>query len=917
MSDPAASATRKAFDAIDGNNIAQAEVLVENGLKKFPQHHGLQAAEAFVLYRTGKRALALDRATTLALRDDLRDSTAIDALAHILQGLGGWDALTTLYQRAAQQLPDSLNAQENYFQALIRQGSYSEAQRVALGLNRKVGGKYQSWAIMAMLAQVPPDSKDHLLLKLSTRLIVAGALSTDGCKSYVDLLIQQEQYDEAFTFLKSTRGEKIGLLERRVEHVRVVLLALGRKRAAAAACRFLISLSADNWKYYAWYLDAVEAGDTAGDDEDEDITLEADPNAPLSSAMVGNLQQGQPTIVVPVRNVLDRRLEDVVPGLLEPLQQTESSDRPSKQRRAPFLAELEVLKRLIQKSEPEARCATERQLRTLLVSYCERFGTKPVCFMDIVPYLSIAGGPEAVQDVVRYCESARASEAATPATSAALYILQCKCSLVAPAGAPIADAEALDQVEALVRAYREALPISEGLGWSEEGACDGFLSCAVTLALRKHSGDSNVWLLRALEILRNSERTMNNPSWLMLAVQVQRHLGVVDTKMTKQLDFKSVQFDSMRHIGYTPLLDGGAISDQERWDSEAHKFYHSLGKETSSLRIKVFKFFTWPMWKDLIGFEGRLKMSIGRLETLAAFALSGMRSCQTQKDLFQHVEEMTKEVESALDVLQQQPGGLVSNEDSVVLRAAIVDDIHSERSQSLASRLLSPTRTMCQRTQEVHGRLALFSVVRDHITREVERQRKAAAPRNKKGNAGSVNAATTPAAVLLTQRQPTAEIAWPSPLAHIVPLLLQALFPNEAALPPTSPQWSSAIAATVADLVVPTIEDGDSIESLSRILMPTTGYVLQALMQGACTELVPVARLADAVKSQCIEGSWMKVLSAAGEDVNAGNSRLRGALEVSHQLHSNLVSLQRRKVRELQQLVADLNVCCTAASKRR
>ncbi|CUE67580.1 Hypothetical protein, putative [Bodo saltans] len=113
---------------------------------------------------------------------------------------------------------------------------------------------------MAMLAQVPADSKDHLQLKLTTRMLSASALNaTEACKAYVDVLLQQELYAEALAFLVSDRGEKIGLLERRVENIRSTLSALGKTAAAAAAARFLVTLSSDNWKYYVWYMDAFTA----------------------------------------------------------------------------------------------------------------------------------------------------------------------------------------------------------------------------------------------------------------------------------------------------------------------------------------------------------------------------------------------------------------------------------------------------------------------------------------------------------------------------------------------------------------------------------------------------------------------------------------------------------------------------------
>jgi N-terminal acetyltransferase B complex non-catalytic subunit len=921
MSDPASSAVRKAFDAIDNNNIPQAEIFVENGLKKFPTNHGLQAAEAFVLFRLGKRELALDKATSLALRDDLRDAIAIDALAHVLQGLGGWAALTTLYQRVAQQLPDSLNAQENYFQALIRQGSYTDAQRVALGLHKKHAatndGKHQSWAVMSMLAQVPADAKDHLQLKLTTRMLSASSLATtEACKAYVDVLFQQELFTEALAFLLSARGEKIGLLERRVENVRLALSALGQPAAAAAAARFLIKLSSDNWKYYTWYLDSFMASNTVVAETD-DIVLATDAKAPLSSIPEHNTQ-GTP-VTIPVASAVEQRLEDVIEGLLLPLQQVEIKERPNKKRRSPFLAELEVLRRLAQKSGTSAATLLTR-LQRAVVEYCKLFGAKPVCFMDIVPYLTLIG-PDGIEEVAQTCKAAAAVEGLPPATSASFRMLECKCRLMLPQIASLDDDAAVMQIETLVAAYRDASALSANLEWSEEGICDGYLSCAVTLALHKFSdSNDNKWLLRALDILRESERTLNNPSWLVLAVQIQRHLGVVNTAMTKQLDFKSVQFDSMRHLGYAPLLEGGAIKDQEKWDSEAYKFYSSLGKETSALRIKVFKFFTWPMWKDLLGFERRLQGSIGRVESIAAFALSNSRACQTQRELFAHVEGIAKDVASVMDVVEggnDASSPLTCNEDSTVLRAALVDDLHSARCISLAGKLLAPTKPLAERLAAARDNIALFCIVHDHILREAERQRKAAAPRPNKKGASSQDTASAPTLTFLAQRfPPHVNTSWPSPLRPFMPLLTQTLAPGAAIVPAVSSQWPPAIELVVSELLAPTqlgsSDVVDKVDALHKVLMPSSGYFLIALLQGACADVVPVSKIADALKAKCID-AWQLLLKEAADNA-ATNSRFVDATPL---LRDQLVSFHQRKIRELQDLVADLAVCCTAASKRR
>lgn len=67
--------------------------------------------------------------------------------------------------------------------------------------------------------------------------------------------------------------------------------------------------------------------------------------------------------------------------------------------------------------------------------------------------------------------------------------------------------------------------------------------------------------MKGLELLHDADRVVNNPTLLLLSICLARQLGLADLRALRHLAFRSVQHDTMSHVGYNTLLIGCAMED--------------------------------------------------------------------------------------------------------------------------------------------------------------------------------------------------------------------------------------------------------------------------------------------------------------------------------------------------------------------
>ncbi|CCW67963.1 unnamed protein product [Phytomonas sp. Hart1] len=690
------------IDLISSNKLSEAQVALENALLKYPKNNNVEVAEACLLLQNGQVSIAKEKAEFLSTQG-ITNPTAINALINTLQRCCAWKALVTIFERnpAAQTDKKTL---ESLALTYVRMRDYAKVQEIATQLYRRFNeAKHQVWLVQACLGQVPRGSKDHLALRLATKLLEAAVLTEKGVivpttvQTYVDALIQQMRYDDAVGFLCSKLGARIGVLETRLEVLAKVLKSQGHLAKANAVAKFLWKRRPENWTSFEAYVNTLS--DAKAEVSEERLILE-------------NQQSGQ--VITIDYATKDNRLEDAL-RLAKELQAEKSGQDGQKLERGPFLAELSLLGRL-----------DATALQTAVLTYAQRFYHNPSCFLDLSTFLTSESSLAIYNWSI--CEETETDDRDEASLLRSHYrrILGIRC-LVSSWGLTSESQPTIEEMQTLIKsclsAYNDAKPLSTSLAWSEEGLCDGYISVALNIALRgylSHEKDLQ-WIVDGLNMLKHVDRRMNNPGWLMISVCFAQMLGLVDTAALHQLSFRSVQHDTMTHIGYWPLVRGLELKKLATWESMAMDYYSRLERDCSQLRTNIFTYISWPAIQDVHEFEENQENSLSRWLIIPHECVSKLKECQTQKSIFELLLSRGPELWNASQKLYtEKVDVLTDNTDLLVVKSVILADIHSEEAQQLTDKLVGMSTFECRLTR---GLQMLESLLMLHDLVRLERHR--------------------------------------------------------------------------------------------------------------------------------------------------------------------------------------------------
>ncbi|KPA83030.1 hypothetical protein ABB37_02758 [Leptomonas pyrrhocoris] len=900
----------RVFDLIDSNQLNQAAGALETAVKKYPQDDSLGVAEALLKMREGNYPFAKKRAIELSAKT-ITKPKAVNALIHVLQNCCCWEELAATYERL-KPLQNERQIMENLVQTYARMGAYAKVQQTATQLYRQYSDpKYQVWMVQGMLAQVPADSNDHMLLKLATKLLDAAVLTEKGhivpstVQTYVDVLAQQGQYATAIAFLLSERAAKIGLLATRLEQLSRMLCKVGRFAAANAVARYLWTAESDNWTSFTLYKESLLP--TAA--KEEEVEEEAKTTV---LEVLGPLPEMRASIDC---RTAHHSLEEAV-KLARELQVAEESKHASKVRRGAYLAELDLLHSL-----PTAK----DEVHTKVMAYVRRFYRKPSCYLDLSTFLT----PAIAAEIYEWSRTTTTTtdESVDELEVHTRRLLGLRCYVASWETTPAA-AELHTLFDECVEAYHSSRKLSEGLAWSEEGQCDGYITVALNTALRgftaaKDGASDYAYLVRGLDALQSVDRRMNNPTWLIYAVCFANLLGITDCAALHQLAFKNIQRDTMTHIGYWPMLSGLALEDVGEWESWAEDHYSRQERDCSLLRAKVFNYTSWPAMQDVQRFEAAQTNSLFRWQYPANELAAVLTECQTQKDVVESFETRTEALWQAWERLSgANAESLVDNTDWVVARSMILGNIHSAQVQELTETLVSvPTRgwQLRRSRQMLASAFLLHDMVAVHLHQQTGRQSGNARKGGGKGK-GNSEAATTPASaapVLLCKRM-EAQAADAGPVEYLpaIQSLAKVLRPYVDSLGEATSEVSADaleelrayLQSLVADAAQP-----HSAAAFEAFLYPQAHFIA-ALLKMAPAKKLPVKGWAAAVK-ETLEAAqhryeaatWSTLATTTGRTASppaAVLEQLREAVTAD----SFTAQLMEEKVRRVVRYVSGLKV---------
>ncbi|KAG8345219.1 putative N acetyltransferase B complex (NatB) non catalytic subunit [Trypanosoma vivax] len=863
---PTDRAVTRIFDLIDAGKNGQAEGALQEMLPKFPNDHALRAAECLLLLRNKEVNKARDKVEALG-RENVTDPKAVNALIYVLQQCCCWVTLAKTFERLKEP-HNERSTLENLFQTYVRMGAYDQAHKVAMELNHKWSDpRYLVWMVQASLAQVPPDSCDHTLLKVSTKLLDSsvlnsgGVLSTSTSRMYVEVLKQQKLYGEAAEFLCSQRGAAVGLPEARLEMLAVALQNHGDIARANAISKYLWARHPDNWAFVKLYLDSLSVTNHC------------------SGLLVLDGLEESKRISIELSDV-DRTMENALCFTHMLMDKVRSDSSSHRQCRGPFLAELEILSRMNDKTK----------LYEAVFAYAKRFYQVACCYMDISTYLDDTSAT-AIYQWSQEEDASLTGEGTLRYHARKILGLSCYVGLWGTIKEQQPDhAEVNNLLEMCCKAYEGARSLSTCLARSEKGLCDEYITVALNALLCVyHATKDLAWIERGLAILDNVDRRENNPSWLVYSLCFARMLGLADIEAWRQLDFKSIQHDTMSHVGYWPLVASGAVVEVCQWNNHAWEHYTSLYRDCCLLRSKVFVLMSWPAMKDVQEFERKQTHSLAKIVCSLHRIVGALRSCQTQRNVFELMEAEEPTLSEAFEALHgERLDELTENTDWVVVRSMVLGNIRSKRVEELTDTLIGMP-TVDYRIGHICQLLGSLVLLHDVALLEEHRVRLSSLPRPKKQKGKTVSTSQAmPALPTLLSHKYTGLLPALPVIEAIKPALMECItMQGSGARVPHNEALRNALQVTT------------DVHEVQRILFPDI-FVLIAILQIGPTSKLPVA-------------AWAAELQEAME----------GVREVVRCIgHYNPSGKYEKKLREinclrLSEVVTDMCREALAASRRR
>ena len=661
---------KKALDLVDAGNFGSAEAQLTTLPSDWDE---AQAVRSVLLVRKGKRGEATAIAEGLVERDFIlkgASGNAIDSLVHVLQQVSSHTALIKAYTQVLSlmdpAMPSSTPIQTNLFNAMIMGKDYAGAQRLGIALFKKTkDDAFLVRSIMCNLCQLRDvTDPEAMLVKLTTKQLegqIAKPAATPEIAGMYVTILKKVDVMKAVEWICGEEGSKVGLPSMRLQMLFDVASSVdgGLPVLRNIVARHAWASDSDNWNYFMQYSSTLANSSPAA----------VEVSFPLTSILGLKSKQSSPTVADTLADAL---------ALCKALQAVElKRSESAKMKRGPFLAELVLAK-------------ATASFPHMVKEYIRLFGRKSTCFLDIA---MLADGLDAiaVDEIVALCEGSMSQD---PVAGRQYALLSKKLHLLKWAsGEGVPDAETL--MAGLVEGHRSRAADFKSLEWSEEGPMDGLLIVAANIAVRqaicaKCPIEEQSWLLRGLQCFAGMDRRKNNPGVLILAILLSQRLGLGFPHDFAQLDFKSIQFVTMGHVGFWPLAASRLVTSVRTYGENANRYFSNLHRETDALKWKVFDHCTWSKAAEIDGFEAKLSRSLPRRELGILHVLLEIKNCQTQKYTIEHVRAAFSSSLASFENLasvDEVAHATTVAEDEKFLTAFLVDRPNSESSRQSADYL--------------------------------------------------------------------------------------------------------------------------------------------------------------------------------------------------------------------------------------
>ncbi|KAJ3732242.1 actin cytoskeleton organization protein [Lentinula guzmanii] len=574
---------RPIYDALDTGSHKSAITECNKVLKKHPKNALVKALKALALVRYQKVEEALVLCDEV-LESKPTDDSTLNAMMHVLRGLGRHKDMITMYDAAYKKQPTNEELGAQTFFANVRANNWKSAQQIASKMYKQFQeDRYLYWSVMSNVLQAndtntPPEMRT-LLYKLALRLITSAPTpsSVHSDRFYLHLTILRElsEYDEAMTLLETPTGRNICEINLACNEMRRDIMRLrgALEEEGKRAEQRILERSDRNWLEFLSVVDGTFASLTDSEDAKEQSASKISNTLALFTKI--SVQDGRK----------DRS------GLLG-------------------LLELEHRARKHGVSTDPAR------LLRLIEQYFETFGDKACCFEDLKPYLSLDGEDLATwTKVLETCFSALSSIEAVRRAINAHKLLRYNLS----ASELSVDAES-SRATLYISQYLEGLPLGKALPATELQHVDdlAILAGSAFVNIWKVSGDEK-YLYKAAAILEFAlAKSKQAFQMRLMLIRIYRLLGAPSVALEhyRLLRVKQVQNDTLSHFvlsrcsTFSLAASGDLTFTSECLESS--QIYVSNSQETNDYVIRAFSAEKYSQIPQFILFEDWLENSLQR-----------------------------------------------------------------------------------------------------------------------------------------------------------------------------------------------------------------------------------------------------------------------------------------------------------------
>uniref|UniRef100_A0A8C2HP78 N(alpha)-acetyltransferase 25, NatB auxiliary subunit n=1 Tax=Cyprinus carpio TaxID=7962 RepID=A0A8C2HP78_CYPCA len=573
VQDPNDRRLRPIYDYLDNGNNKMAIQQADKLLKKHKDLHCAKVLKAIGLQRTGKQDEAFTLAQEVAVLEPT-DDNSLQALTILYREMHRPELVTKLYEAAVRKVPTSEEYHSHLFMAYARVGEYKKMQQAISAQDEKLSQTMFLPLAERMVEKMVKEEKIEAEAEVQLYFMILERLG-----KYVEALeVVQGPLGEKLTSELQSRENKCMMLYRRLERW---------AECNALSCRLLLK-NPDDWQFYILYFDSLFhlIDQSWAPPQEGAHSAEGEVHASTAQAI----------------SFMKDRIA------------TEEA-KESKHLRGPYLARLELIRRLRECSCPEAQQLGEPL--ELMFQFFVKFGDKPCCITDLKIFLDLLTPDQhfinRLMEAVPLCAPGE-DGVALPGDTRALQRHLCVTQLSRSLGQQHAlNTEGkLGLIKELKAHYQHGLQFGKQM--TRPVAGDGihvFLllmnECCVCVV-----GDQNM-LWQCLGLLEEGlSNSSSNAQFKLLLLLLYCRLGAFEpvVDLYSSLDAKHVQHDTIGYLltRYAESLGQFAAASQSC--NFSLRFFHSNQKDTSEYIIQAYKYGAFEKIPEFIAFRNRLNHSL-------------------------------------------------------------------------------------------------------------------------------------------------------------------------------------------------------------------------------------------------------------------------------------------------------------------